>query len=163
MPCTLAHHPPWGIPLTSTCHSEETLKAMAGHVVYEQRMWDWARQVVDVTPITSPEHNASVEAFLLHSRVLAEFFTARNPKPDDVVAADYVSDWTADDDIRALDQAQKSIHKRLAHLSTLRLDDSVQDQRVWSDNAIRMNRTWVRFLESLSPDRTVWFSSALAP
>jgi len=137
---------------------------MAGHVLYEKRMWDWALAgLVDVRD-QSPEHNALIEVFLLHSRVLTEFFRA-TPKRDDVVASDYVPEWVPGGDVEFLVKALNATNKRWGHLSIYRLDTAqvASDLKRWSDNAHHLSMAWELFLGKLSLERRKWFEPRRAP
>ena len=100
--------------------SEHQLAKMAEHVVYEHRMCKWAAGEVDRHD-PGGLHNALVEAYLLHARVLTEFFRS-SPGGDDVVAHHYVKDWNGGPDITEAEQVIRAINKRMAHLTLYRLD-----------------------------------------
>lgn len=141
-----------------------SLDGMAAHVLYERRMWEWTRSALDEpfdqgNPHAHGVHNCVVEAFLIHTRILTEFFLApKTLRSDDVHATDYVASWTQDAHTQCLATALPAINKRIAHISTRRLIDSDDDVRNWSANAPHVIATWSRFLAALPPSRQKWFS-----
>jgi hypothetical protein len=138
--------------------SIDVLERMAGHVLYEKRMWDWAvAQLVAITE-DSPHHNALVEIFHLHTRALTEFFRCR-PHSDDIVASDDVPDWSTGGDLNFLVDALESINKRWGHISTYRLDrDGLRDDAArWSNNVHHLTLIWDRFIRALPAERRGWF------
>jgi hypothetical protein len=50
--------------------ASEVLERMAGHILYEKRMWDWAVAQLVANTDESPEHNALVVVFHLHTGAL---------------------------------------------------------------------------------------------
>jgi len=139
--------------------SNDVLKRMAIHIRYEKTMWDWAVEQLVSNTEHSVEHNALVEVFHLHTRALTEFFRCK-PQQDDVVASDYVQDWTPGGDMDFLFDALESINKRVGHISTYRLDERRSlstDAARWSNNVHHLTLIWDRFARSLSADRCRWF------
>ena len=72
-------------------------------------------------------HNALIESFVIHVRVLIDFLYAEQPRTDDVVAADYFH--SSDEWIKwrpphseTLKKARIRTHKELAHLTYERLN-----------------------------------------
>jgi hypothetical protein len=81
----------------------------------------------------SPAFAAFMEAFAMHARVLFEFLWAKSPRPDDVVAEDYVSDWG---EVRppvppALEKIREKVGKQLAHLTYTR-QSTPEELRGWA-------------------------------
>ena len=74
-----------------------------------------------------PVKNAALEAFLLHARALTEFFYQSSPRPDDIVAQDFMPmpvNWVAvcPPISSALEEARRRAGKHLAHLTYDRLE-----------------------------------------
>lgn len=105
---------------------------------------------------------AQLESLLLHTRVLRDFFFRKpNPRfPDDVIAADFVPDWSTHcPPLGAyLSSREPRLDKALAHLSTERLGYDNKDKK-WNVTAIRDELQPVidLFLSKLPADRKAWF------
>jgi hypothetical protein len=92
------------------------------------------------------EMSDRLESLLLHTRVLREFFyywefrkdRAKRQKPDDVIAEDYISDWTSHRPPIGpyLRENKEQLDKSLAHLSTLRVQYKRTEKR-WDIAALR--------------------------
>src|SRR3990170_4482738 len=67
--------------------------------------------------------SALVESFLIHARVLRDFFCRGRQKPDDVIAGDFVSGWTQQtvSDYSYISAQKDRLDKALAHLTTTRV------------------------------------------
>jgi hypothetical protein len=140
--------------------TEQELEAMAGHVLYEQRMWQWSVERLVEIREENAEHNGLIEVFLLHSRCLTEFFQSQ-PRQDDVVAGHYVPGWKPHGSVTFLSSAMAATNKRWGHLSLYRLDKErvKEDLDRWSHNVHHMSVTWSRFLSELSDERRRWFEA----
>lgn len=146
-------------------HGPETLEELAGHVLYERHMWNWAaHQLNDEVegPMgqgPSPERNALIECYLLHLRNLIEFFRSPGQREDDVVATDYLSEWSVGQHESTLSLAWEGLNKRLNHITTARADAASwsQVQSSWQaahDAAVEL---WQAFEEQLDPTTLEWF------
>src|SRR5262245_33972504 len=92
------------------------------------------------------EMSDRLESLLLHTRVLREFFyywefrndKAKRQKPDDVIAEDYIPDWTSHRPPIGpyLRENKERLDKSLAHLSTLRVQYKRLEKR-WDIAALR--------------------------
>ena len=107
--------------------------------------------------------SALVESFLLHARVLRDFFCrSPRPKPDDVIAADFVSGWVppADSSYPYLASQKTRLDKALAHLSIARMQ-YVGDNKTWDLPAIRGELDGIieQFLQALPATTSAWFVS----
>ena len=97
--------------------------------------------------------NALLESFVLHARALADFFYNDSPRPDDVVAADYVSDWAKRRATESplLQGLRSRAGKEIAHLTFGRLlvKDVAKD---WSfaDITKEMRCLLIAFLQEVS-------------
>jgi hypothetical protein len=77
--------------------------------------------------LEGPISNAVLEAFLLHARALTEFFYNDSPRPDDIVAQDFMPvsvTWTKECPpiSTALENLRQRAGKQLAHLTYNRLE-----------------------------------------
>jgi hypothetical protein len=67
--------------------------------------------------------NALLESFTLHARALLAFFYSDKPRPDDVVAEDFIPDWPSmrPNEPTAFQALQIRVGKEIAHLTYERL------------------------------------------
>jgi hypothetical protein len=108
------------------------------------------------------EASVFVECFLLHARVLRDFFCRPGPKPDDVTAGEFVSRWSAPpaSDYPTLDGEKDRLDKALAHLTTIRVQYDTSG-KLWNLAAIQQELEDIirRFLASLPTDKAAWFDA----
>ena len=146
-------------------HGAAALEELAGHVLYERRMWNWAAQQLNEKvegPVgrgPSPERNALIECYLLHLRNLIEFFRSPGQWEDDVVATDYLSEWSVGQHESALTSAWEGLNKRLNHITTARADAASWShvQRSWQTAYDVVVELWQAFEERLDPKVLEWF------
>jgi hypothetical protein len=101
----------------------QELKETSKHLHYE--FWMLC-EVVSVQRRGSPTvaiNNALLESVGVHARVLLHFLYDEQPRTDDVVASDYISNWH---DVRPkktefLDRLSARVGKEIAHLTYARL------------------------------------------
>ncbi len=146
-------------------HAPEVLEEIARHVLYEWRMWNWAARRLNESPSgagacdLSPERNALIECYLLHLRNLIEFFRSSGQREDDVVAADYLSEWSVGQHESALTSAWDGLNKRLNHITTVRADAASwsQVESSWQEAHDVVVELWQTFEEQLDPTTLEWF------
>lgn len=101
----------------------------AEHVAYEFDMFLWIAGLGSVrSSLFAPDERAAaylqnllLEGFVLHLRSIVEFFFPGNPKPDDVVAADFCADAVWQPKLPGvLKEARIRANKELAHLTSKR-------------------------------------------
>lgn len=124
-----------------TAHSEELLYEieMVGKLAhYIDRGWiDQATR--EWTDGGLPARNALIESFVIHARVLREFFCFREPKPNavgknDARAHHYAAGWKRRPEPQAFKAIEESAGSEIAHLSYCRERAS---KRYWEVVAIR--------------------------
>jgi len=101
--------------------------------------------------------NAILDSFLLHSRVLYDFFCKR-PRGDDVVAQHFFDDppsWQSGDLFPTVRNQQTELNKHLAHLTYARLEGEI----AWDLQAMfkEFKEAWDKFIRLLPDDRRSWF------
>lgn len=110
------------------------------------------------------EASVFVECFLLHARVLRNFFCRSGHKPNDVTAGEFVSGWSPPlvSDYYTLDGEKERLDKALAHLTTTRVQYDTSGKE-WDLSAIRKELEDMirRFLASLPTDKAAWFDAVL--
>jgi hypothetical protein len=106
---------------------------MTTHVNYEVYMLGKTAQMLTI-PISAagPLHDAVLESFSFHARVLLDFFFSEHPRDDDLVAGDYFDDpsrWVAARGELPIElvQVKDRVGKEVAHLTLGRL--RVEDKR----------------------------------
>lgn len=106
------------------------------------------------------EASAWLECFLIHARVLYDFFAIDAIKPDDVTAGHFVESWSTANAKAELGSTDKvRLNKSLAHLTTTRIQyDESHDG--WDVDTIFDELCVVtkRFLASLPITCTTWFA-----
>lgn len=105
------------------------------HVTYEVNMFLASFLIAQNSDIAG---NLKAECFALHLRNLMDFFYLDSPRSDDVIAADYVTNWPT---IRpaltpTLDRARIRANKEMAHLTTSRITGTPKEKE-WNMSAIR--------------------------
>ena len=139
---------------------------MAQHLAFEvdSLHFSLARLAVldEASPQPEPQEcNAFIEGGYLHARNLVECFLD-DPYKDDLVASDYVSDWSVANDGGAelawlRDEVAPVLHKRLAHL-TLHRHRVRQSDDIPIPAAVgaALDAVLDRFLGRLTPERRAW-------
>ena len=109
------------------------------------------------------EASSFLESFLLHTRVLYDFFCKpRGPRnPDDVVASDFVPSWETGRSVkqcRYLSAEKDRLNKSLAHLSTLRVKYEI-DGKGWEITTIdsEITRLISQFKNEICTEYAPWF------
>ena len=104
-----------------------------------------------------------VESFLIHARVLRDFFCRERHKADDVIARVFISGWTQPpvSDYSYISAQKERLDKALAHLTTSRVKDDSEGKQ-WDVVTIRREIEPMidRFLAELPNDRRPWFKDA---
>lgn len=146
----------------------EQLKKMAAHIRYELQALNLGLNVFQMfRPQEKQEWVIGLEGFLLHARVLHEFFHAAKRSKDNLMAKDYLDDvstWAPVGEISSTVLVR--INKQLAHLSLQRGDYSDEDfnwsgvelQRIFE--VIRVD--YAQFLQCINPDYRAWFETTMA-
>jgi len=98
------------------------------HVLYEMEMFVNLPMQCDVTEL----HNALAESYLIHARVLCDFFQRRR-REDDVVCGDYEFERETLD---VPDDIEQRFNKSLAHLTYSRLKFT-DDTKAWITDKFR--------------------------
>jgi hypothetical protein len=104
---------------------------------------------------------ALLESYLLHARVLHDFFY-KDQSRDDIVAEQFVANWGSlrpvQDAYLGDEDRKKRLDKAVAHLTLKRLEYD-RDQKKWNIDAVRVaiDGPMKRFLELLPVDRRPWF------
>jgi hypothetical protein len=112
---------------------------------------------------TDEVRDASVilESFLLHTRVLRDFFCRPGKKPDDVFASDFVNGWVVPSPLNYSYVAEQEdwLNKSLAHLTTARVKHAAEGKQ-WDVATIKKEIDPIidRFLAALPPERKSWFT-----
>jgi len=116
--------------------SPEELRQASNHLHYEVWMLEcMAIGIHSGLAGKSAIHNAFIESFVIHARVLLDFFYPLKPRPDDVVAIDFCDRAKTWEQARPektdiLKTIQKRVGKEAAHLTYSRQEVS-QEQKHW--------------------------------
>ena len=133
---------------------------IAPKLKYEWNMFEWLAQRIakEYEASSQQKQNLLTEDFLLHARVLRDFFI-RNPENDDVSARHFFNDesiWTSESSTLCpyLQQNRIRLNKKLAHLtySRLKLDEQ------WDFIVIRneVSDAWHKFCSLLTYPARPW-------
>jgi len=90
------------------------------HIPYEIDMLRETYRMLAATPPPADAYkNALIEAFCVHARSLVDFFMCRKSKPDDVIASDFASGYTAqlNDTVEPLKTIRVKLNKQIFHLT----------------------------------------------
>jgi hypothetical protein len=107
--------------------------------------------------------SAWVESFLIHTRVLRDFFCRGRHKSDDVIAADFVAGWTQPQasDYTYISAQKDRLDKSLAHLTTTRVMYDSEGKQWDVEKILSEIKPMIqRFLKELPVDRRSWFNDA---
>ena len=130
-------------------------------VKYEFEMLEWAAKKIkaEFSNADQPTKNMLLEVFLLHARVLRDFFV-KSPSDDDVSTQhffDAPSVWVskANTLCQTLEKERVRLNKKLAHLTYSRLTEEEE----WDFNGIHdeLLKAKHEFLDALEPDQRKWF------
>ena len=116
--------------------ADNDLRKISTDLYYEVWMLEsLARAIASGATGKGPLANAVLEAFTIHVRVVMDFLYMDNPRPDDVVAQDFLppgTEWRrlCPPITNALELARKRAGKEVAHLSYARLDVT-SDTKPW--------------------------------
>jgi hypothetical protein len=111
-----------------TERTSDDLKKCSCYLYYEVSMLESLARVLATGALGSgPLNNAVLEAFIIHVRAVIDFLYVEKPRPDDIVAEDFLpeeKDWAR---LRppltpALQLAKSRAGKEIAHLTYARLD-----------------------------------------
>ena len=102
---------------------------------YELWMLGECAKKLAVDDLEEAEHNAWLEAYIIHARLLTEFFRDKPRKDkDDVVAKHYLGDYWKDADattaLEALWERTEAWNKWLAHLTATRVREDKPNQDI---------------------------------
>jgi hypothetical protein len=159
----------YGLTVTRNFHSDSLLGKCVGDVLYEHDMFEVAIVELDVIARTKGAgdeldprfQNAWVEVYLLHCRSLIYFLCCVRSRKDDLIASDFVEQWSAADLEAPLIDCLGSLNKRLFHLSTYRADraQGEKDLAKWQNLADPLRVLWMRFCAGLSPNWIAYFET----
>lgn len=131
-------------------------------LIYEWEMFCWLEKRIRShwKAANQPTKNLLMEGFLLHARVLRDFFGTPR-RQDDVSACNFFEDdsgWQTRSKQLCpyLEKNRKRLNKKLAHLTHSRL---TEDEN-WDFPAIRdeISEAWQAFLSALSESQRQWFN-----
>jgi hypothetical protein len=117
--------------------TRDRLKKASDHLHYE--IWMLDGTAWELTKLGSNdgsvEHNALIESFGIHARLLLDvFYAPANKRSDDVCAEDFFdnqTDWKTKCPSKSalLEKVDKRVGKELAHLTYARLGISLEDKQ----------------------------------
>jgi hypothetical protein len=132
------------------------------HVGYEAEMLVGTANLLRRIPEGTVEHDAVLESFLLHARLLDDFLALDVPKrgspgADDVVARHYLPTWPL---ARVMPKLERDLaNKMVAHLTTARADKRpVQVALVLAEVTTGL----LGFVVALQPGQRPWFARVSA-
>jgi hypothetical protein len=139
----------------STSHTRDELIAASEHLLYEVKMFDAVTDRLESSPIDDwLLHNACVEAFVIHFRVLYYFLYDKQRYPDDVLAEHFLEKSGIKWPERRppvepiLAKGVEKANKRLAHLSYKR--DNYDPRWKWTEMHCYIKLAFDAFLEAVS-------------
>jgi len=137
----------------------ETLRKVSKHLYYEVWMLEALAQILATGQLgKNASGNAAIEAFAIHVRAVMDFLYADSPRPDDVVAEDFLPQDTNWSEVRppltkVLKVARKRAGKEVAHLTYARLNVS-PEEKLWHflDIAQDVSLAFKVFLQHVPPE-----------
>ena len=139
-------------------HTDDRLRGAADALYYE--FWMFERLALGMASGIAGEgviNNALMESFVIHLRVLLDFFYTDKTEQDDIIAAHFFIDpeiWkkARPDKTPLLLEAEKRANKEVAHLTYTRLDKT-PEQKNWEFLLILsdVNKVKEAFLNILPP------------
>lgn len=111
-------------------------------------------------------HNALLESFLVHARILIEFFFKDEEYKDTVRASHYIESGNSWKNIRPqktklIDETEKNAHKYLAHITYTRLKDKKEWPFIEITNEI--DSVMKVFMENLPEEFTLEINNEQKP
>ncbi len=135
---------------------DHQLRDMAYHINYEMQAMELARSVYsEYWQKRDQRWMTGLECFLLHVRILHDFFSQKCQK-DDVTVAYYVTENLEVPTV--LSRERERINKHLAHLTLGRIE--FIGERTWPVEDLR-DAIWSlyeRFIDLLPASRREWFA-----
>ena len=137
--------------------TKKQLKAMSKHLAYEVQMLAWLERTL---PATDDDllNNALLESFVMHTRVLLDFFFLSTTRDSDIVASDYFESVERWETVRGelpseLANVRQRVGKEMAHLTLERLDVT-SDKKPWNFAAIAgaIGSVLERFASAVDPE-----------
>lgn len=128
--------------------SEEELKLISEHLWYEvQMLVGLSRYMSSGGSDNNLINNAVLEAYTIHARLILDFLTPKKPKPDDVLAIDFLEDvqeWIKmqNEMYQQIKTIRNRVAKEVAHLTYKRIYVTA-DEKSWkfeeiTDEIMRM-------------------------
>jgi hypothetical protein len=121
--------------MSRPARTPEQFRAVTDHLLYEIQMFDTTARTL-TAGLFGPgiATNAFLESFAIHSRALVQFFYAKSPQADDVIAEDFFPEAHQWQSLRgalpdALTPVSRRVGKELAHLTYARLDVTPEAKR----------------------------------
>jgi len=116
--------------------TEGQLSAISKHLHYEYQMLGATGFMLALGVSDQAMRNATLESFTIHLRAVLDFLYAETPRPDDVIAEDFMPAGTAWSSARppiteSLKLAKQRTGKEIVHLTYARLDVT-PEAKPWS-------------------------------
>jgi hypothetical protein len=146
--------------MTRQRRTPEQLRGASEHLLYEFRMLSSLARAMELHALQPGTlHDAALESFTVHARILLHFLYAEKPRSDDVIAEDYFDDATQWERLRpqiaeTIKGVDWRVGKEVAHLTYARLGVT-PEAKVWPviQIANEISRTFDVFRGNVSADR----------
>jgi hypothetical protein len=138
--------------------STNELRQASNHLYYEVRMLEhMSTGIHSGIAGNSAINNAFIESFVIHARILLDFFYPSKPRPDDVIVTDFFQHPKTWEKARPektgiLDTIHKRVGKEAAHLTYARQKVSEEQKRWDHKNIERDIRVLVECFLNLVPN-----------
>ena len=139
-------------------------KDAAAKVLYEWEMFEWCGQEAAKKHAHRGMKNSLLESFLIHARVLYDFFVTPATR-DDISAQHFFDDpntWanSTQNLCPYLRSERIRLQGMVPHLTYRRLDYERAGQKEWDVSAVTkdISQAWQQFLSALPKDRAAWFT-----
>ena len=162
--------------MNQTDNADYSPKEVATFVWFEYTMFDQAAKAIlsllkvsradsqgGVQDPKQLQRNVLLASFLIHARnVRAFLFPPPRPKPDDVLAQQFLPEWDEKVEKRCpyLDANRERLNKSLAHISYKRIEYEPKKEWKYLEIHKEITDAWDDFFSRLPEEKREWFTRA---
>jgi len=139
-------------------YSKKELREASEHIAYEMKILFAIELELGKSNEEGVNHNALLESFAVHSRILIHFFWSEKPRKDDMVATQFVKNVEEWKKIRPkktelLEEVEFKAKKQVAYLTFKRLDYDFENKGWYYEaNHNELYMCSILFLKNIDTD-----------